>query len=172
MTVADILKIYGKWIKSEDFANLVSKKLNIKERQAYRRIKKAWKDGEILRVTLPDRTVLYGLPEFGYPKFEEKTYEKTLSFTESFIFSCFKELQEINDIAVSDPRKALGLLTFLIKRLPQRLKEKIEPLRKERLLKLYSINPKKEEYDIQCLMIIEDLTDKISTLLHEYSNKS
>ena len=63
--------------------NLVSEKLNISSRHAYNEIKKAWKNGEILRETLPDRTVIYGLPEFGeIPKdYREKHGEKEIELT-------------------------------------------------------------------------------------------
>ena len=52
-------------------------------RHAYNEIKKAWKNGEILRETLPDRTVIYGLPEFGeIPKdYREKHGEKEIELT-------------------------------------------------------------------------------------------
>ena len=83
ISVAEILKIHGKWIRSEDFVNLVSEKLNISPRHAYNKIKKALKNGEILRQTLPDRTVIYGLPEFGeIPKdYREKHGEKEIELT-------------------------------------------------------------------------------------------
>ena len=83
ISVAEILKIYGKWIRSEDFVNLVSEKLNISPRHAYNKIKKALKNGEILKETLPDRTVIYGLPEFGeIPKdYREKHGEKEIELT-------------------------------------------------------------------------------------------
>jgi hypothetical protein len=64
LSVADILKIHGKWIESNQFINLVVEKLKIGERQAYRLIKK---DKLILKLVLSDRTVLYGLGEFGLP---------------------------------------------------------------------------------------------------------
>ena len=72
MTVADILKIHGKWVKAEELVEKVCQKLNIKERQAYRKIQKAVKNREILKATLPDRTVIYGLPEFGMPNLRNK----------------------------------------------------------------------------------------------------
>ncbi|MEM3459207.1 MAG: hypothetical protein QXN36_01275 [Candidatus Bathyarchaeia archaeon] len=67
MSVADILKEHGKWIESSKFLKKVREKLNISERQAYRLIKK---DKLILKLTLQDRRVLYGLAEFGLPTSE------------------------------------------------------------------------------------------------------
>ena len=64
VSVADILKIHGKWIESSQLIDLVVKKLKISQRQAYRYIKK---DKQILKLVLSDRTVLYGLGEFGLP---------------------------------------------------------------------------------------------------------
>ena len=67
ITAAEILKMYGKWIGSTEFIQLVSKKLNISERMAYIEIKKACHDKKnpIMKITLPNRAVLYGLKEFG-----------------------------------------------------------------------------------------------------------
>jgi hypothetical protein len=69
VSVADILKMHGTWIESSKFIELVYEKLKISDRQTYRLIKK---DKRILKLVLQDRTVLYGLAEFGLPKFEEK----------------------------------------------------------------------------------------------------
>jgi len=76
VSVADILKMHGDWIESNKFIELVREKLKISDRQAYRLIKK---DKQILRLTLQDRTVLYGLAEFGLPKFEEKPSTEKLN---------------------------------------------------------------------------------------------
>lgn len=65
MSVAEILKGHGKWIRGSEFVDLVANKLQLSERQAYRRIKHAVRNGHIIREELLDRTVLYGLPEFG-----------------------------------------------------------------------------------------------------------
>lgn len=64
VSVADILKIHGKWIESSEFIESIRDKLKISERQAYRLVKR---DKQILKLVLSDRTVLYGLPEFGLP---------------------------------------------------------------------------------------------------------
>jgi hypothetical protein len=71
ITVAEILKIHGNWIKSKDFIQLVSEKLAISERMAYLKIKEAIEKKEILKIPLPDRTVLYGLAEFGLPNVQQ-----------------------------------------------------------------------------------------------------
>ena len=65
ISVAEILKLHGTWIDSTPFAKLVSKRQRISIRHAYNKIKKAFTNNEILRVLLPNRRVLYGLPEFG-----------------------------------------------------------------------------------------------------------
>jgi len=85
MSVADILRKYGKWIQSTPFNELVAKELGISEKQAYRKIKKAWKNKEILKITLPNRNVLYGLPEFGASSNEEKPSK------EDFLEYCVKK---------------------------------------------------------------------------------
>ena len=77
ITVTAILSAHGKWITRREFVQLVSKKRNIKERQAYNVIKKAVKNKEIKKHILSDRTTLYGLPEFGPPLFKkENKYNK------------------------------------------------------------------------------------------------
>jgi nucleoid DNA-binding protein len=73
MSLADILKILGKWTESTKFTNEVARRLKISQRQAYRLIKK---DNQILKLVLTDRTVLYGLAEFGLPIKKETEAEK------------------------------------------------------------------------------------------------
>lgn len=59
----DILKGHGDWIQSKDFLALVAEKLELKsERQAYRRVKEDVRNKLIVKLTLPDRRVVYGLP--------------------------------------------------------------------------------------------------------------
>lgn len=70
IAVAEILRSYGKWIRIEDFINLVSEKRTVRERQAYNLIKEAFKRKEILKHLLSDRTTLYGLAEFGPPNYK------------------------------------------------------------------------------------------------------
>lgn len=70
ITVAAILRRRRKWIASEPFSELIAKKRNVKKRQAYNLIKQASDNKEILKHVLSDRTVLYGLVEFGPPFLE------------------------------------------------------------------------------------------------------
>jgi len=65
ISIAETLKLYGKWTKATDFENFVSTKRKITVRHAHNLIKKAVVNREILRVQLSNGTVLYGLPEFG-----------------------------------------------------------------------------------------------------------
>lgn len=72
IAVAEILKIHGKWIEGKPFAEFVAQKKRIGERHAYNLIKEASDKHEILRLPLPNRTVLYGLAEFGPPISKEE----------------------------------------------------------------------------------------------------
>ena len=66
ISVAEILKIHGQWIGSKEFIPLVSQKLKITDRHTYNLIKKASDtDKSIIKITLDNRKVIYGLPEFG-----------------------------------------------------------------------------------------------------------
>ena len=76
ISVAEILKIHGKWVLGKPFAEFVADKKRITERYAYILIKEAVNNHEILRLPLPNRTVLYGLPEFGPLKFKPSTEQK------------------------------------------------------------------------------------------------
>lgn len=62
LSVADILKIYGKWIQSKDFVSLIAKKMGISKRHAYRLIKE---NKDLIRIPLTNRNIIYGLAEFG-----------------------------------------------------------------------------------------------------------
>lgn len=72
ISVAEILKIHGKWIQSTPFIKFVADKKRITERYAYILIKKAVENHDILRLLLENRTVLYGLTEFGPPQTTSK----------------------------------------------------------------------------------------------------
>jgi len=63
----EILLNYGKWIGSTDFAKLIAKKRSVTERQAKNLINKVYRNKEIKRFIFPDRSVIYGLAEFGPP---------------------------------------------------------------------------------------------------------
>ena len=67
-SVPEILLNNKKWIESSKFVDLIQKKRGFSNpRQAYNLILQALKKKEILKIILPDRTVIYGLPEFGSP---------------------------------------------------------------------------------------------------------
>lgn len=63
----EVLLKYGKWIGATDFAKLIAKERNVSERQAKTLISKAYGDSQIKKHNFPDRTVIYGLTEFGPP---------------------------------------------------------------------------------------------------------
>jgi hypothetical protein len=66
ITMADILKIRGTWMRAKEFNEFASEKLGISQRQVVRRTKEAIKKGEILRRKIPGtETVVLGLAEFG-----------------------------------------------------------------------------------------------------------
>jgi hypothetical protein len=65
VSVADILKILGEWTESSKLTKEAGERLKVSDRHVFRLIKK---DKQILKLVLPDRTVLYGLAEFGLPK--------------------------------------------------------------------------------------------------------
>jgi hypothetical protein len=75
MSVHDILKKYGKWIQESEFEKLIAFKMHISDRQAYRKIKKAYDVKAIIKIPLPNRTVLYGLQEFG------PSYDSSLDYS-------------------------------------------------------------------------------------------
>lgn len=79
MSVADISKIHGKWIESGRFSSLVSQKLGVSEREAYRKIKKSVEKKEILKIPLYNGTVVYGLPEFSPLSLSEKKHSHSVS---------------------------------------------------------------------------------------------
>ena len=66
----EVLLRHGRWIGASDFAKLVADKRGVSERHAKTLISKAYSDGEIKKHNFPDRTVIYGLAEFGPPTSE------------------------------------------------------------------------------------------------------
>lgn len=64
MSVADVLNKIGDWTTGKKLANIVAKEYGIAEETAYRRMKKEVEDGLIRRIPLPDRGVIYGLPNW------------------------------------------------------------------------------------------------------------
>jgi hypothetical protein len=105
MSVADMLKEYGKWMQSKDLVELVAKRLNVSERQAFRKISQAYKNKEILRQILPDRTVIYGLPEFGF----DYEFEVLVDSIEHRIKKLQKEGLIIDAIGIKDAAEELGV---------------------------------------------------------------
>lgn len=103
ITVAEILKMHGNWIDSSLFVSLVAQKLSIGERMAYIRIKEAWhKKKEILRFYLPDRTILYGLPEFGPPKQPEAKPSEKLDILKIALEHGILKKEDVDSIATID----------------------------------------------------------------------
>ena len=72
MSVADVIRKIGDWTKAKDLASLVVKEYDIAEETAYRRMKKEVDDGLIRRIPLPDRGVIYGLPNWPLKKDDVK----------------------------------------------------------------------------------------------------
>lgn len=97
ISVAEMLKLYGKWVSSADFVNFVSKKRGIGVRQAYNLIKKSVVNGEILRVEFSG-VVLYGLPEFGRPP--DVSSKQALSNVDYRLVRLRDKLEKIKDIAL------------------------------------------------------------------------
>jgi hypothetical protein len=65
ISVAEMLKLHGEWIRAKDFVELVSSRRSVTVRQAYNLIRKAGTSQEIMRLPLGNGIVLYGLAEFG-----------------------------------------------------------------------------------------------------------
>lgn len=65
ISVVEMLKIHGKWIRAVDFEELVSVRRKVTVRQAHNLIRKAVISREIMRCQLENGAVLYGLVEFG-----------------------------------------------------------------------------------------------------------
>lgn len=112
ISVAEILKIHGTWTESKPFAKSVSKKKGITERHAYNLIKDATGKHEILRITLPNRTVLYGLPEFGYSQKNEKKNSQPNVAKEQIIIPEESELDRAKAISLMKEFEALSGYRF------------------------------------------------------------
>jgi len=127
ISVAEILKMHEKWIKSKDFVNLVSEKLKVTDRQAYNKIKEATEKGEILRVALPNRTVIYGLPEFGMPNLESKLIEEELfKLRKSRIEFLKEKIKEVEDLhRKRNPYEAYVVVRRILQLLDSPYKEQL-----------------------------------------------
>jgi hypothetical protein len=194
MTVADILKIHGKYVESKQFVSLVAEKMSIDERQAYRKIKESFQNNEIKKFQLPDRSVLYGLAEFG-PLSSEKVPKvasaRTVNFNDAFLFDCFKKIDKISMNAHDQsPIQVFRELMFLIATFPKELKDKIKPLQ-DQAIGVVTANGKRQwEPKYKQFQLFEDrledpdfelkavyypqvlwLIDNVSSILHEYSTK-
>jgi uncharacterized membrane-anchored protein len=69
VSVTEALKLKRQWTASKEFVSFVAQLNKKSVRAAYTDIKKAVINKDILKVILQDqnRTVIYGLPEFGKP---------------------------------------------------------------------------------------------------------
>ncbi len=124
-TVAKVLKEIGKPTETSKLVTEVSNECNVSTPQAYRLIKKAWKDNEIKKTTLPDRSVLNYLPEMVIQTSRSK---ETLSFQDAFLYRCFKQLDEINEKNITgNSIQAFQKLCSFINTLPSHLKDKLSP---------------------------------------------
>lgn len=108
MSVADILRMHGKWIEASEFTKLVTKKQNISDRHAYRKIKQACKEKEIRRVVYPDRSVVYGLSEWRPFREQVQVVKKTIKQWKKIAFRQPTPLEIANETGIS-PREAEAL---------------------------------------------------------------
>lgn len=181
ISVAEILKLHGKWIETSKFAALVADKLKISERHAYNLIKKAWKSKQILKVQLPDRTaVLCGLVEFGPMPINSSTVEKpqvrTLSFKDAFLYRFWENLDNIRHLNASkDSIEAFYELRSLIKtwlEMYEKLKKDFYKaeigLNLETYLRQHSSSLHDDsDFKVSFRVDVENLIAKTSALLHE-----
>lgn len=200
MSVADILRKHGKWAQSKELVGMVMKKLNMSSRQAYREIRRDWKDGEIRRVVLPDLGVVYGLREWPFLPKSSKKPKEIVSFKEAFLYRWFNKLDRIrSDNLIASSLSAYRELRSLIWTLSSPVKDKLRPMIKKtdealrnckdewveegtRLvdlgrgetkifpIKKLVVNAKKERERI-AFHAVEKLVDEVSSLLHEQLEK-
>lgn len=191
MSVADILKIHGKCVESKEFVKSVSQKMGIGNREAYRKIKEALKNGEIKKYHLPDRGVIYGLAEFGPLNSgkRSKTAKATpIGFSDAFLYDSFKKIDKINSKAEFAPDGALRELLFLIATLPKEIKLEIKPLQdrvidevraKGRgkweprfgLLRALASDEPDQEFFIECYNQVLFLVNELTSILHKYNKE-
>jgi len=95
ISVAEMLKIRGKWVEGTPFTEFVAEKKKISVRHAYNLIKKAVNNHEILRIPLPNRTVLYGLPEFSYQQKHENKNSQSSAATEEAVVQTVRQWRKI-----------------------------------------------------------------------------
>ena len=179
MSVADILRKHGKWLETKKLAAMVAKELNIGNRQAYRKINQAWKHKQIRKLTLPDRSVLNGLPEWAISTTPSKQPRETTSRQDAYLYRCLKKVEEISDANLHDSLNAFLELRSFIMTLPPSLKEKVKEdyvLAEKRFLgrKGISLPITRDSMLLHALIgpeigapEVEQLIDKVSAALHE-----
>ena len=181
MLVANILREAGKPTETSKLVKMLAEKLNITTTHAYRLVKKAWENKEIRKVTLPDRSVLCGLPEWPFPTYGSNKLKQTASFQDAFLYKCFNELDKIaKDIINNESGSAyLELKAFQAKQ-PKTIQDKFQPHFQEYQRKVNNIN---KVYSGPYLgegwrignsakrIELLELLSKISEILHEQAEK-
>ncbi|MEM0058663.1 MAG: hypothetical protein QXG09_07350 [Candidatus Bathyarchaeia archaeon] len=155
------------------YDSFIGEKLGVSERMAYHRIKEAVEKGEILKVTLQNRRVLYGLAEFGEPT----SNRKELSFEIQKRFLLQKLWNELFEILKADSLgEAYRQFRKLVLLMPDEIKEQIQPLVKnldKRVIRL-SDDYLGFKYLDQIMIFrreFEVAIDKLASLLHSYTQK-
>src|SRR5208283_3120138 len=103
----EVLLRHGRWVSATEFAKLVAEKKNVSERQAKTLISKAHLGHAIERHAFSDRTVIYGLAEFGPPTGEathrrigEPDVERVRKALEELRFEfCFFKEPTVKEVA-------------------------------------------------------------------------
>jgi len=177
MSVADILKKHGNWMPVKELVTMVERQFSVGDRQAYREIKQAWKDGEIRKLVLPDRSVLCGLPEWPFLPKPAKTRGNTVSFQDAFLYRCFKELDKIaEDILDKEANSAYVELKAFQAKQPKAVQDRMQPYFQEYLRRANKIDEVYkgpylgERWRIRDSAKREELLEllsKISEILHE-----
>lgn len=187
MSVADILKIQGKWTGSDKLISQIMQKMSVTNRQAYRKIKDSVSKGEIKKIQLPDRSVLYGLAEFGpVEKILELQTQKSRKFRDVFFIDFFKKLDSINREASGRPDEAFRELILSIATLPEEIKHEIQPTQicaieavkakgKGRWEPSFTfldlidrVDHPNTEFLSECYRQVRILINELSTILHKY----
>ncbi len=114
----EILLVFGKWIGSTDFAKLVAEKKNVSERQAKNLISQAYRHKEIRKHIFSDRTVIYGLAEFGPPTnntdSENYTYQQAdLQDPKMIPNKHFTEIKFLNENILQEKGQLKEIITII-----------------------------------------------------------
>jgi len=173
--VVEILRKLGKWGESADLVASIKQERKVSNRQAYRDLKAAWKNEKVRKIRLPEGIVLYGLPNWPFPKSSaEKPRKETLTFQDAFLYRCFKQLEEVGKLSISKPTTAFLRLGNLIAMLRPPEREKVEPsykavhkgivyLQEEGMAR--SIHPVETDNKIRAL--VRHLVGEVAKVLHE-----